>query len=153
DTGRLWTADAGTGTIAQFNQNGAFLGEWSDPSGTPSAIAVDAARGAVYLITFGTTERFTFTGGDRTLIDSNSARALAIDPLTGNLYVDHGNNVSVYNSDGVLIDTLFSLGATTNSQGVAYWATGKGNSAGKKDQLFVTDADNNLVRVYGPRGT
>ena len=150
--GTLWTADAGSGSIAQFSKNGTFLGEWNDPSGGPSAIAVDASHGAVYLLTFGTTERFTFTGGGRTTIDSNSARALAVDPQTGNLYVDHGNNVSVYDSTGALIDTLFSLGATTNSQGVAYYSTGKGNSAGKKDRLFVTDGDNALVRIYGPRG-
>jgi hypothetical protein len=148
--GTLWTADGGNNTIGQFNKNGTFLGEWNDPSGSPSAIAVDANHGAVYLITFGTTERFSFTGGGRTTIDSNSATALALDPQTGNLYVDHGNKVSIYDSTGALIDTLFSLGATTNSQGLAYYSTGKGNSAGKKDRLFVTDASNNLVTIYAP---
>src|SRR5262249_2457145 len=148
--GTLWTADAGNGSVAQFNKNGTFLGEWIDPSGSPSAIAVDANHGAVYLITLGTTERFTFTGGGRTTIDSNFASALALDPQTGNLYVDHGNNVSIYDSTGALIDTLFSLGGTTTSQGLAYYSTGKGNSAGKKDRLFVTDAANNLVTIYAP---
>ena len=149
--GNLWTVDAGTGNVAQFNEAGTFLGEWNDPSGSPGAIAVDATRGAVYLITFGTTERFTFTGGGRTAIDSNSATALALDPQTGNLYVDHGANVAIYNQTGALIDTLFSLGPTTNSQGVAYRSTGHNNSAGKKDRLYVTDRDANLVRIYGPR--
>ena len=149
--GNLWTVDAGTGNVAQFNAAGTFLGEWNDPSGSPGAIAVDATRGAVYLITFGTTERFTFTGGGRTTIDSNSATALALDPQTGDLYVDHGANVVIYNPTGVLIDTLFSLGSTTNSQGVAYRSTGHNNSAGKKDRLYVTDRDANLVRIYGPR--
>ena len=149
--GNLWTVDAGTGNVAQFNAAGTFLGEWNDPSGSPGAIAVDATRGAVYLITFGTTERFTFTGGGRTTIDSNSATALALDPQTGDLYVDHGANVVIYNPTGALIDTLFSLGSTTNSQGVAYRSTGHNNSAGKKDRLYVTDRDANLVRIYGPR--
>jgi len=149
--GTLWVADAGTGNVLQFNAAGTFLGQWSDPSGSPGAIAVDATRGAVYLITFGTTERFTFTGGGRTTIDSNSATALALDPQTGDLYVDHGANVVIYNSAGALIDTLFSLGTTTNSQGVAYRSTGRNNSAGKKDRLYVTDRDANLVAIYGPR--
>jgi streptogramin lyase len=149
-SGNLWTADAGSGNIAQFNPNGTFLGEWNDPSGTPRAIAVDSMHGAVYLITFGTTERFTFTGGARTTIDSGSGRALALDPQTGNLYVDHGADVAVYDSTGALVDKLFSLGTTTNSQGLAYFATGKGKSAGKKDRLFVTDADNDVVAIYGP---
>ena len=57
----------------------------------------------------------------------------------------------IYNSTGALIDTLFSLGTTTNSQGVAYRSTGRNNSAGKKDRLYVTDRDANLVAIYGPR--
>jgi hypothetical protein len=148
--GNLWTADAGTGNVGQFNNAGTFLGEWNDPSGSPSAIAVDATRGAVYLITFGTTERFTFTGGGRTTIDSGSGTALGLDPQTGNLYVDHGGDVAVYDPTGARIDTLFSLGAATSSQGLAYRATGQGSSAGRNDRLYVSDRNNDNVTIYGP---
>ena len=100
-TGNLWVADAGTGNVAQFNAAGTFLREWNDPSGSPQAIAVDATHGAVYLINGnGATERFTFTGGGQTTVDGASGTALALDPQTGNLYVDHGNNVVVYDPTG-----------------------------------------------------
>ena len=152
-TGTLWVADAGTGNVAQFNAAGTFLGEWNDPSGSPQAIAVDATHGAVYLINGnGATERFTFTGGGQTTVDGASGTALGLDPQTGNLYVDHGNNVVVYDPTGHQIDTLFSLGAATTSRGLAYYSTGKGNSAGKKDRLFVSDVGTNLVTIYGPPG-
>src|SRR4029077_2126586 len=131
--GTLWVADAGTGNVLQFNAAGTFLGEWNDPSGSPLAIAVDATHGAVYLISGnGATERFTLTGGSQTTIDPGSGTALGLDPQTGNLYVDHGNSVVVYDSAGHQVDTLFSLGAATTSQGLAYYSTGHGSSTGKK---------------------
>ena len=127
-------------TSSQFNAAGTFLGEWNDPSGL-RAIAVDATHGAVYLISGnGATERFTLTGGAETTIDPGSGTALGLDPKTGNLYVDHGNDVVVYDPTGHQIDTLFSLGATTNSQGLAYTRPGSGSSAGKRDRLYVSDA-------------
>src|SRR5262249_1832198 len=60
--GNLWTADAGTGNVDEFGPKGNFLQQWSNPSGPPQAIAVDAPHNAVYLLTFGTTARFTLTG-------------------------------------------------------------------------------------------
>src|SRR4029450_12381967 len=95
-------------------------------------------------------ERFPLAGGSPTPVDPSGGTALALDPLTGNLYVNHGNNVVIYDAAGTHIDSLFSLGAITNSHGIAYYATGEGNRAGKKDGLFVTDSANNLVAIYGP---
>src|SRR5262245_24693061 len=117
-SGNLWTADSGTGNVDEFDPKGKFLQQWSDPSGTPQAIAVDAPHNAVYLLTFGTTGRFTLTGGGQTTIDSGSGTALALDPQFGNLYVDHGHDVAVYDPTGTRIDTLLSLGVNTNSQGL-----------------------------------
>src|SRR5262249_24748171 len=136
----------------EFDNKGNFVQQWSDPNGSPSAIAVDATNDAVYLITFGTTARFPLTGGSGTTIDSASATALALNPETGDLYVDHGNNVVVYNSAGPRIDTLFSLGTATNSQGLAYLVRGRVKNAGRGDSLYVSDRVNNEVTIYGPRG-
>src|SRR5215469_16106376 len=147
-SGNLWTADSGTGNVDEFDPKGNFLQQWSDPSGTPQAIAVDAPHNAVYLLTFGTTARFTLTGGGQTTIDSGSGTALALDPQFGNLYVDHGHDVAVYDPAGTQIDTLFSLsaGVTTNSQGLAFRSSVK-NSPGA---LSVSDASNNTVTIYAP---
>jgi hypothetical protein len=128
-----------------------FLQQWS-PSFSMQAIAVDATHNAVYLISFGTTDRFTLTGGDKKTIDSGSGVALALDAQLGNLYVDHGHDVAVYAPvTGDRIDTLFTLGkgSTTNSQGLAFHASGKGTMAGQSD-LYVSDASNNNVTIYAP---
>src|SRR5262249_61398190 len=89
--------------------------------------------------------------GDQKTIDSGTGVALALDPQTGNLYIDHGHDVAVYGPTGTQIDTLFSLGggATTNSQGLAFHPSGKGTKAGQND-LYVADASNNNVTIYGP---
>src|SRR5262245_12973695 len=145
-SGNLWTADSGTGNVDEFDPKGKFLQQWSDPSGTPQAIAVDAPHNAVYLLTFGTTGRFTLTGGGQTTIDSGSGTALALDPQFGNLYVDQGHDVAVYDPTGTRIDTLFSLGVNTNSQGLAFRSSVK-NSPGA---LSVSDASNNTVTIYAP---
>jgi NHL repeat-containing protein len=149
--GNLWVADSGTGNVLEFDDSGNFLQQWSDPNGSPGAIAVDATNSFVYLIQgFGETDRFDLSGGNQKAIDTDTAVALALNPLLGTLYVDHGGNVAIYDATGARIDTLFSLGATTDARGIAYRATGKGNSAGRKDRLFVTDFDNDLVAIYGP---
>src|SRR5262245_9825555 len=146
-SGNLWTADTGTGNVDEFDPKGKFLQQWASPSFSIRAIAVDAPHNAVYLMAgFGTTERFTLTGGGQTTIDSGSGTALALDPQTGNLYVDHGNDVAVYDPTGARIDTLFSLGPTTNSQGLAFWS-GKAKKVGA---LYVADASNDTVTIYGP---
>jgi SMP-30/Gluconolactonase/LRE-like region/NHL repeat len=149
-SGNLWTADTGTGNVDEFDPKGKFLQQWASPSFSIRAIAVDAPRNAVYLMSGGgTTERFTLTGGGQTTIDSGSGTALALDPQTGNLYVDHGNDVAVYDPTGTRIDTLFSLGATTNSQGLAFRSSSGGKTK-KPGALYVSDASNNTVTIYGP---
>ena len=61
-SGNLWTADGSTNNIDEFNAGGTFLQQWNDTHGSPTAIAVDSANNAVYLITGSLTERWTSTG-------------------------------------------------------------------------------------------
>jgi hypothetical protein len=74
--------------------------------------------------------------------------ALAVDQKTGRLYVDHGGDVAVYDPSGTQVDSL-SLGATTNSQGLAFAALQGGVKAGQGN-LYVSDASNNDVTIFGP---
>jgi len=52
-SGNLWTADTGTGNVDEFDPKGKFLQQWTSPSGSIRAIAVDAAHNAVYLMNGG----------------------------------------------------------------------------------------------------
>src|SRR5262249_46308459 len=68
-SGNLWTADTGTGNVDEFDAKGKFLQQWNDTHGSPSAIAVDSAHNAVYLLTQSTTERWSLTGDYQAQID------------------------------------------------------------------------------------
>src|SRR5262245_29458307 len=141
-SGNLWVADANTYNIIEFDPTGTFLQQWNDTFGTTVAIAVDATHNAVYLIRgIQTTERFTLTGGNETVIDGEGTGvALGLDPVSGDLYVDHSNHVSVWDPSGTQVDSISLTG--TNSQGLAF-----GSSAG---HLYVSDATADTVTIYGP---
>ena len=167
-TGNVWTTDVATGNVDRFDSNGTFVQEFPVPAGFGSlagGIAIDSTHGAAYLIINGNqsgmTVKVTLSGGSPTTIDPSGATALSLDPLSGNLYIDHGitqtggfgaasSNVAVYGPSGAQIGTLPSLGggATTNSQGLAYFSKSK---SGKDDRLYVGDAGNDAVTIYGPR--
>jgi sugar lactone lactonase YvrE len=164
--GNLWVADGGTGNVVEFDAQGKFAQQWNDTHGPPTGIAVDSAHNAVYLLTQGTTtERWSLTGDYEAQIDrpvffgslgfsGPTASALALDPGTGNLYVDHSGtlgDVTVYDHTGNPLDDL-SLGSNTNSQGLAF-ATLKAPSKNKPGQqyLFLSDATNNNVTIYRPQ--
>jgi hypothetical protein len=169
--GNLWTADATTNNVDEFNAKGAFVRQWADTHGPPSAIAVDSTNKAVYLTTNAGfaeffTERWTLAGTPQGEIDVPIlavsqglgglpvSSALALDPGTGNLYVDHiggSADVRVYGSTGPQVDDL-SLGSNTNSGGLAFRASGPGNPTGNQD-LYLSDASNDNVTVYAPQSS
>src|SRR5262249_57279176 len=72
-SGNLWTIDAGTANIDVFNAKGKFVRQWNDTHGSPTAIAVDSAHNAVYLITQSTTERWSLTGDYQVQVDPRSS--------------------------------------------------------------------------------
>jgi hypothetical protein len=154
-SGNLWTADRMTNDIDEFDSAGNFIREWNDGFLSQTlAIAVDSTNDAVYLLDdFGATQRFTLNGAGPTTVDMSTSLvfsaglALATNPQSGDLYVDHGDHVVIYDSSGTQIDSL-SLGATINSQGLAFRAAGLGS--GRTDRLYVSDQDNDLVTIYGP---
>jgi sugar lactone lactonase YvrE len=176
----LWVADSGTSNVIEFDSKGKFLRQWLDScpssgpltppcatSSNPSAIAVDSAHNAVYLIDVfgGYVNRYSLTGNwqreiDRSVIhvgtlSSTVPSALALDRGTGNLYVDHSGDqadVTVYNPSGVKLDDL-SLGQNTSSQGLAFSSLQGGAGKSGQGHLYVSDANNNNVTDYAPRST
>lgn len=165
-SGNLWTADSSTNNVDEFNTSGKFVRQWTDTHGAPGAIAVDSVSGALYLITSNIAERWTLAGEPKGEIDrpiiygsqgfaGPSASALALDPSTGNLYVDHNfdplSDVTVYDHTGIPLDDL-PLGSTDNSQGLAFRSTGPGNPTGK-EELYLSDASNDNVTIYAPQRT
>jgi sugar lactone lactonase YvrE len=89
---------------------------------TPDAIAVDPATKFVYLDQGGgeeaEVELYTPAGLALRVIDPNAAHSLSIDPATGDLYADEGNQVARYDASGNRLGTIGS-GALHGSGGVA----------------------------------
>jgi hypothetical protein len=166
-SGNLWTVDGSTNNVDEFNAKGAFVQQWTDTHGSPTVIAVDSGNEAVYLTTSNITERWTLTGQAKGEIDrplffgtegffGPSASALALDPVTGTLYVDHTpsgsggrSDVMVYDHNGTQVDDL-TLPSTANSQGLAFRPSGPGNPTGKQN-LYLSDVSASNVTIYGPQ--
>jgi NHL repeat-containing protein len=164
--GALWTLDASTSNITQFDAKGNFVQQWNDTHGSASAIAVDSAHNAVYLITQSTTERWTLTGSYQGQVDrpvffgsegfsGPSASALALDRGTGNLYVDHDTgspsaDVTVYDPTAIQLDDV-PLGATSNSQGLAFAALQGGPKKPGQQRLYLSDMSANNVTIFAPQ--
>jgi hypothetical protein len=172
--GDLWTADGATDNVDEFDAHGAFVRQWTDTHGSPSAIAVDAARFSVYLTipsqsgcsffcSGDVTERWSLTGtpeGDVELplaygsegFGGPTASALSVDPSTGSLYVDHNldpmSDIRVYDLAGAQVDQILIGPTTADSDGLAVApARGGPGRVGQRD-VYVTDATNNDVSVY-----
>jgi hypothetical protein len=175
--GNLWTADGSTNNVDEFDALGAFVRQWTDTHGTPSALAVDSARDSVYLTiqsqsgcsfacSGDVTERWTSTGTSEGEIDQPlaygsegfggpSASALALDPSTGDLYVDHNfdpmSDVRVYDPTGIEVDQLLIGPTTTNSDGLAFASLRGGSAKAGQHDMYVSDATNNDVTIYAPQ--
>src|SRR5262249_32721008 len=91
----------------------------------------------------------TLTGANETVIDNGTGVALGLDQRAGNLYVDHGGDIAVYDKTGTQVDSI-SLAPTTNSQGLAFAALSGGSKKPGNGNLYVTDAGNNTVTIFGP---
>jgi hypothetical protein len=122
-----------------------------DPSGiSPCIVAADS--GNVYAINWATGPVKRFAASDfatgtpptpsGTEIDATGT-ALAVDPTSGELYVDEGDKIRVFNSSGVAQYTFGSsadFGA--NSAGIAV--------KGENGKAYVADRTNGEVDVYTP---
>jgi DNA-binding beta-propeller fold protein YncE len=175
--GNLWTADGTTNNVDEFNAGGAFVRQWTDTHGSPSAIAVDSTRDSVYLTipsltgcsflcSGDVTERWTLAGtfeGDIELplaygsegFSGPTASALAVDRSTGDIYIDHNadpnSDVRVYDPTGTQVDQLLIGPATANSQGLAFAELQGGPAKRGQHDLYVSDATNNDITLYAPQ--
>src|SRR5262249_5650967 len=140
--GHLWVADGNSDFISEYDETGAFVQQWQDPFGQTVAITVDRTNSFVYLIRgAATTERFSLTGADDTPIDNDgSGTALSVDPIGGNLFVDHGSFVNIFDTSGSSVPISSFTLSTSDSQGLAF-----GTTAGN---VYVSDRTANNVTFY-----
>jgi streptogramin lyase len=93
--GNVYVSDF-SGALYEFNAAGEDVRQAAIPSGEPSGVAVDSNgvvyvqdyQGPVYKLTLGITSEFEVA-----LLDSEHARAIAVNPANNHVYVDHNNYV------------------------------------------------------------
>lgn len=99
-----------------------FFGEGRVEKFTPSEFPVTAST--------------TYEGE---MLDSSPAFGVTVDPSTDDVYVDHGDHISVYESSGAF---KYEFGALTSSEGIAV--------DGGTEKAYATDGGAKQVKVFGP---
>ncbi len=110
-TGDLWAG--GSQGTDEFDPSGTFV---THLALAPNSLAVDSTHlgGQIDYDVYGTydLDSAPLSGSPTTLIESGEPSALALDPITGKLYVDHGSTgptehtLSVYDDAHNLLETL-----------------------------------------------
>jgi DNA-binding beta-propeller fold protein YncE len=83
--------------------------------------------------------------GAAVTIDSAHPTGVAVDPASGDVYIDDRTSVAVYDSSGIETARLATGGELEDGYGVA--VSGFAGSAGR---VYVADADRGAVEVYDP---
>jgi hypothetical protein len=83
------------------------------------------------------------------VIDNGAGVALGLNQKTGDLYVDHGSDVAIYDNTGTQIGSLSLL--STMSQGLAFAALQGTTTRPGQGNLYVSDANNDNMVIYGQK--
>lgn len=114
----------------------------------PCGLAIDDA-GDVYVNLFhGGVLRYPLYGTGSEVIDPATATGVAVDPESGDLYIDHRNSIDVYEAPvtaGEPPALRIGLGTLGNSYGVAV-----SRYPGTEGRVFAADAADGTVKGYDP---
>lgn len=132
-----------------------YLGQvaGTDPNDGPCGLAFDASDHLYANVYHRSVVRF---GGPTPVlvagqgIDESHPTGVDVDPATGDVYVDEGTHIAVYDSTGapVLDDSdplRIGLGSLEDGYGIAF-----SRYPGTAGRLYVPDAATNTIKVYDP---
>ncbi len=146
-SGDLWVYDQNA-EMFKFAQDGSFLTEFNTTFGvTPAGIAVDPA-GSLYIVR-GTpyVEKVSDTGTDLGQVtDDAGATGVAIDPVTGELYVGQGTTVERF---GATCDPSAGTCAVAETFGSPDVTAGSGIAVRSiNSRVYVADPGNTQVDMF-----
>jgi hypothetical protein len=126
-SGDVLVADHAHSVIDRFDASGEYVGQIADVHiSEPGAIALDAA-GNLYVTTIGRSVMVFHEGVFSRTLDEHEPSSVAVDPSTGNVYVNEleGLTYAEYDSSGNLVDRFDSgvslvFGIAVSSDGHAY---------------------------------
>jgi hypothetical protein len=153
-TGSFYVADYGHDVVDGFSSAFGYFGQLTGtaPQSGPCGLAVDDEIGhyVVNEMNGAVISYSSFLGAGRTILDPGPATGVAIDPTTGDTYVDDVDHVSVYGPSGAPVEVgghPLVIGA--GSLGAGYGIAVSDNSA-TKGFVYVPDASSDTVKVYDP---
>lgn len=159
--GDRYVADYYHDAVDVFGPNAEYLTQVADESdgNGPCGLGVDG-EGHLYVQNWrAEVIRYTpsayppvagVTYGERTVIDpAGTATGLAVDPATGDLYVDDGTYVAKFEAPVQAGETPTRIGEGVLGEG---YGLAISPYAGTNGDLYVPDAAAGIVRVFGPAG-
>ncbi len=154
-SGRFYVADYYHHQVDQYSKGGGYLAQIDavDPLDGPCGLAIDAS-GGVYVNNFHrNVVRFDAVPatGPPTVIagvgtDLTHPTGVAVDRVSGLVYVDERTQVGVFDAAGVRTDTV-GAGAIEDGYGIAV-----SNYPATKGFVYVPDAATDTVKVFNPAG-
>jgi hypothetical protein len=164
-SGNLWAFDLRSDQMFEFEQNGTFLQDWSTRDAHPSGIAVDGADDLYFDGSEGRIEKYSATGefigkltGEAVEGGNSGAPApgLAVDPASGEVYVDLGDSIEHFTSSCKLakefeatcepVETFGALQLT----GGAGLAVDPGTNAAYADTVYAANTTANRIDGFAP---
>ncbi len=145
-SGSIWVSAGGERNVHKYSPAG--IGLSSIPVTKFSCrIALDSGDNLFVAEEYGPTYEYTagseYNTGTAIQIDPEATFALTVDRSTGELYVVHGEYVSVYDSTGTL---LYEFGA-----GGEYYGEFGGIAIDEAtEEVFLSDVGNHKIDVFGP---
>jgi DNA-binding beta-propeller fold protein YncE len=151
--GRFYVSDYYHDAIDRFSSAAGYSGQLAgeDPSDGPCGLAVDSA-GALYVDNLnGEVARFaSFPSGAKATLDPGPATGVAVNPATGDVYVDDRTYISVYDPAGAPVEVSgepLRIGSGSLEDGYGIAVSGYSATRGF---LYVPDAAGDTVKVYDP---
>lgn len=152
--GNFYVADYGHDAVDRFNSAFEYLEQLTGtaPQSGPCGLAIDDEIGhyVVNEMNGAVISYSSFLGAGRTILDPGPATGVAIDPTTGDTYVDDVDHVSVYGPSGAPVEVgghPLVIGA--GSLGAGYGIAVSDNPA-TEGFVYVPDAASDTVKVYDP---
>jgi hypothetical protein len=141
----VYVADE-AGAIDELTPAGAYVSQL--PIAGARAIAINASGTALYILAGGQVEQYSTTGVAEAAIDSSgSAQGVAVDPASGDIYVDDTSYIAQYDSAGAELNTFgeYGAGALGYSESVAV--------DGSTNRIYTSERIANNIDIYTPGPT
>ena len=135
--------EGGTGEVDEFSSApaNAFLASWTSPYHFhEDGFAIGPSDTIYTIVETGAVVRFSGSGSEIGGLDSGIATGVAVDPQSGNAFVDDATHIAEYEASGAPLPPNFGAGTLSGGTGLAY--------DDADSRLYVADGAANRVDMF-----